>query len=341
MSPFANLEIAKNDGSGLTIDGEFASDTWRAKKLGDGNVLVGGPLVESEYLEAVGKCQPDVMVGLLYGLVQRHFTGFVEVLVDGNTKALYFQNGELVFCRSELMDDRLGEVIYREGKITIDQMTSAAVEVSRERKFGKVLIESEEYNSADLWDFLKLQIQSIFQSVFLTEEIHYYVMSDPKSPPVSIILETPTEKLIEQCASFSQMFRGFKGRVGRESQIEVREGALERAEPGTHTYDTLVLIGDHKNMADFLEQTKLSEINTYLNLFNLVVNRMVEVKGLEASTGLVPVLSGEQRELKGYVDAYHVVLKSSVSAFEKASVPFPYADLESFTHSLNPCSREL
>ncbi|SME87997.1 DUF4388 domain-containing protein [Pseudobacteriovorax antillogorgiicola] len=335
MTQFTPIGIGATEGGELLLQDELSDGQWRALKVGTDTVLLHNEGIADQISSASGRCGTDVLVSLMYGLVHRRFTGIFSIKVDDNHKSLYFQNGELVFARSDLMDDRLGEVIYRGGRITIDQMTNAAVEVTRERKFGKVLLESKEYNSADLWDFLKLQIKEIFQSVFLTSHVVYEIRADSSQPPVSIILEESTKTLIEQCASFSQMFRGFRSRVGARSRLIVREEDRDhKHEEGTHLYDMLLLIRENPTVANLLAKSKLTESNTYLNLFHLVVERYIEVEELDENSQVFIASDHQQRELKGYIDAYHIVLRTSVKAFGDAKVTFPYLDLQSFVRRL-------
>ena len=90
----------------------------------------------------------------------------VSVRTHQADKTIYIHQGQIVFATSSLIDDRLGEVIYRRGLITLDQMTEASVKVTRKLKFGRVMIESNIFNCIDLWDGLKLQVLCIVQVYF-------------------------------------------------------------------------------------------------------------------------------------------------------------------------------
>ena len=94
----------------------------------------------------------DVFTSALLGLISNDFSGIVYIKINSSDKKLYIHKGQIVFASSTMIDDRLGEVIYRKGLITLDQMTEAAVKVTRKLKFGRVMIESNIFNSIDLWE---------------------------------------------------------------------------------------------------------------------------------------------------------------------------------------------
>ena len=82
----------------------------------------------------------DVFPGFLQGIATHNVTGCVTVTCNNIKKDLFFNEGALVFAGSSLIDDRLGEILYRSGKITIDQMADAAVQVTNKTKFGRALV---------------------------------------------------------------------------------------------------------------------------------------------------------------------------------------------------------
>ena len=48
-------------------------------------------------------------------------TGILTLVAGGARKALYVKDGRVVFASSNLPNDRLGEILLREGKITVEE----------------------------------------------------------------------------------------------------------------------------------------------------------------------------------------------------------------------------
>ena len=331
MALIQSVKVLEASGSSITLEGDFTSDQWLAHRYSDDHILLGKD--GEEEMAAVGWCDSDVLSAIMHGLVERAFSGTIFLRLDKQQKSIVFHNGQLVFARSDLMDDRLGEVIYRAGLITLEQMTDAAVEVTRDRKFGKVLLESGLFTSADLWAALKLQVLEIFQSVFLSGQLHYSIKERNHLPSISVVFEKSTDEIIEDCASFGQMFRSFKARVGNDSKIHISDSDSRETqpEPGTFYGDILEIAQEKNDVGEFIASSKLVEVNSYLALFQLVMKRLVDVDDHQIVRDKITHEGRfERREIKSLIDAYHIALGSSRKAFDDLAVAFPLEELRIF-----------
>jgi len=66
-------------------------------------------------------------------------TGILSVVSGTTRKSLYVKGGRVVFASSNVPNDRLGEVLIRENKITVEQYEASIKAISRGRRQGKVL----------------------------------------------------------------------------------------------------------------------------------------------------------------------------------------------------------
>ena len=62
---------------------------------------------------------------ILESLQRLKKTGILKVKASGVEKAVYLKDGQIVFASSNLIEDRLGEMLVRAGKITPQQLTTA------------------------------------------------------------------------------------------------------------------------------------------------------------------------------------------------------------------------
>ncbi|MGE0175166.1 MAG: DUF4388 domain-containing protein [Oligoflexales bacterium] len=272
------------------------------------------------------KVDSDVAASLFLGLIKRGFTGVVSVETGFGCKRVHLHNGKIVFARSNLIDDRLGEVIYRLGLIQIDQMTQSAVQVTRDKKFGKVLLDSDIFSSYDLWNALKLQVKEIVQSIFLPDSVYIQIQSGEVPLHSYVIFPEGPEVLLETVSSLGRMFRMFQNRLKLGGAIKLREGQKTWHEPlpGTFEGDIVQLVRNSKTIAEFVEKSKLQKTNTLLELFRLYYRRLVSLE-LEAAPQLDYGMGLSQ--VKGKIDAYKILLKSATKAFEEEKTTFPVADL--------------
>jgi hypothetical protein len=262
--------------------------------------------------------------------VRQKFDGVLSVDLGNSVKRLFFRSGELVFAGSNLMDDRLGEVIYREGLITLDQLTEAAVQVNRTTKFGKVLIENRVFTCGQLWDALRLQVGSIFQSTFLQEYLYVQVEAAEHLAPTLISLDSHTEDVIDDCAGYAAMVWQFRLRLDGKTRLREAHGnAREKVTEGTFLGDTVELVAHHAVISDFLKHSKLTEVNSLCAIFDLVHHHVLSVENFDGHPRGLD--SGpKMKHIKGLLDAYHMVIDGAQKAFKAEGAEFPTREIELF-----------
>src|SRR5688500_20254612 len=82
----------------------------------------------------------DVSVpDLLQQLRSSRATGILTLVAGGARKALYMKDGRVVFASSNLPNDRLGEILLRVGKITVEEYDASIKAITKEKLKGKAL----------------------------------------------------------------------------------------------------------------------------------------------------------------------------------------------------------
>lgn len=100
-------------------------------------------------------------------------TGILKFMLKDAVKSLYFKNGNVVFATSSIDDDRLGESLIRNGKITEEQLKIAAKEISPSRKLGKILVDKGFITAKELFLGVRVQIEEIVLSLFSFESGYF------------------------------------------------------------------------------------------------------------------------------------------------------------------------
>lgn len=329
-----NVKIQATE-QGLLISGNNIQDGkgWQARSLGKNRVLLdnpSGPQMMAGDKAGFGLVERNTYIALLRGLVRQKFDGVVSLDLGNAVKRLFFRSGELVFAGSNLMDDRLGEVIYREGLITLDQLTEAAVQVNRTTKFGKVLIENQVFSCGQLWDALRLQVTSIFQSTFLQEYLYVQVDSVEHLAPTLVSLDRETEDLIDDCAGYAAMVWQFRLRLDGKTRLREAQGRGKGKVPvGTFLGDTVELVSNHATIGDFLKHSKLAEVNSLCAIFDLVHHNVLSVENFDGHPRGLD--SGPRmKHIKGLLDAYQLIIDGAQKAFKAEGAEFPTREIELF-----------
>lgn len=126
---------------------------------------------------------PEDLKGLaltesLRQILAERLSGKLRVSAGPLEKCLFFRNGALVFATSNHPQERLGELLYKEGKITAHDREMAGTFPMPGKKFGDTLVEMGKLTEAELDEMLRKQVAEIAKSVFLMQEGHLHFSED-------------------------------------------------------------------------------------------------------------------------------------------------------------------
>lgn len=92
-----------------------------------------------------------------------------ELVVAGKdfTKNLYFIDGQLVFAKTTVIEERLGEILFKIGKIDREQFLSINQLIKdRNERLGKLMVQNNMLSQRDLFFALIYQLRTIATSTF-------------------------------------------------------------------------------------------------------------------------------------------------------------------------------
>jgi hypothetical protein len=127
----------------------------------------------------------------------------------GITKKVYFSDGRIVFALSGDPDDRLGDLLLREGLITLDQLENALTQLSSGKRLGTILVGAGQLSPDNLVRGVLNQVRGIVLALFPCEEGEYAFVEGPLPTEEVITLGMRTAEIllqgIRQIRSFSRL----------------------------------------------------------------------------------------------------------------------------------------
>lgn len=108
-------------------------------------------------------------VEVLTVLIAAHRTGVVRISTTEGERRLFLQEGRFVGSASTYVADRLGEVLWRNGRLSLDQVMIAAAQITREKKLGRILVELGYLTSPELRGALRDQARAVFEACCLED----------------------------------------------------------------------------------------------------------------------------------------------------------------------------
>jgi hypothetical protein len=211
-------------------------------------------------------------------------TGILTLVTGGARKALYVKDGRVVFASSNLPNDRLGEILLREGKITVEEYEASIKAITKGKRQGKVLVEMGALSPKDLWEGVQFQVQEIVYGVFQWDEGQFHFEESTLPEKERITVDLDIQDLI--LAGLRRV--DASGRI--QSRFPEGDAVLERAtseRPVTlepYELHVLKLVDGERSVLDICRESEIGDNETQKVLYALVSTGIARVKGRKVVT---------------------------------------------------------
>jgi hypothetical protein len=154
---------------------------------------------------------------LIASIYESEWTGTVSLTHMGVRKSVVSQSGRFIWASSTSRDDRLGDVLLRQGKITLHQYAEAGHAMSGGgKRLGTVLVEHGALTPKDLVTGVVEQTREIIFGCFQWTEGRYSLVPD----------EIPSEAITLKISTPDLVLEGIR-RIESWSRIERAVGGLD------------------------------------------------------------------------------------------------------------------
>jgi hypothetical protein len=114
---------------------------------------------------------------LIARMFTSEFTGKVTFRRPGAEKVIFFDAGRPVFASSNLSEDRMGELLYREGKITLEQFAGCRdIVLESGRRMGEILVDRGYLKRRELLPAVRRHVEDIIYSLFAWDAGEYRIV---------------------------------------------------------------------------------------------------------------------------------------------------------------------
>jgi len=141
-------------------------------------------------------------------------TGVLTVKTPVFIKKIYIENGEVIFASSTWKDDRLGEVLLKGGRITLEQYEeSVRILKMSGKKQGTIFVELGYLTPKDLFWAVKYQVKEIIYSLFPLEYAEYEFVEVEVPQKEILTLKIHLGSLIYEGVKRVESFTRIKGEL--------------------------------------------------------------------------------------------------------------------------------
>src|SRR5262245_14969748 len=205
-------------------------------------------------------------------------TGVLTFRSTEVTKSVYVKDGRVVNAASTNVDERLGEVLLMQGKITARQYIEASRMIRPGKRLGALLVEIEALQPEELIPAVEHQVKEVLMELFSWTRGDYEMLIKEQDPDNLVQLNISTENLIlegiRRTRAWSQVMRG----IGDLDTVFVRTEdtdihyKLERTE---EEQEVLAQVNGRSSVEQICEVSYLSNFETCRILWALKVLRVV------------------------------------------------------------------
>ncbi len=280
---------------------------------------------------------PGALCDVLNFIHFNQWDGGLWIVSQAVRKALFFEKGQLLSAQSSLVEDRLGNILVRVGKLTAEELIDCSREVTADRRLGTVLVERGIVTTHDLYEAVQRQIEEIFHSALLLRSgAFYFTKSLDEAMPSRLHLDTQS-LLLESLRRIDEMAY-FRSKLPSPDVVLGRRPNQTPPELSGRTMAVFKLVDDRRSLGEIASESRLGEFEATKAAFELLQRGLVAVRAAtavvrEMPPTLLPTASGSE-----LVDAYngglrrlHVLLgekrkptllAEGVAAFVSGSVRF-------------------
>ncbi len=138
-------------------------------------------------------CLPD----LLRTIYTQRRTGALVLTQSEVSKKVFFELGQIVFASSNRNEDRIGETLVRNGKLTREQLNAFLQALEAGKHLGNFLVEQGAITYRELISYVNLQIMDIIYSLFSwTIGAYEFAEGDENLAPEDLKLRFSTATVI-------------------------------------------------------------------------------------------------------------------------------------------------
>lgn len=254
-----------------------------------------------------GTLEPLALIDILAYVARLKETGILKVSRGEQQKTVVIHKGNIIFARSNLHEDRLGDMLLMQGQITQEQYDQATLLLKEKGyRHGRSLVEIGAITPKTLWLAIQNQVKNIAYSVVPWNDGNFEFTQQEIKQREQITLELPVMDMVVD------VIRHFDQRAIFKSKFDMNDvyAVGERNKPGTvqlEPYEEYVYrrIDGEKSVAKICEESDLGFDETARVFFLLrSLGWIKKLGGASADHSPFAALIGKYNQMFGHLNQY-------------------------------------
>jgi Domain of unknown function (DUF4388) len=207
-------------------------------------------------------------------------TGGLRCTRGAETRTVLWEQGEIVFARSNSVRDSLGYFLVRRGLINEEQNAESARRITPDTRHGKVLVRLGYITTEQLWWAVKSQVLEIVYGLFHWTSGFFEFLEGKVESREKITLAISTTKVVMEGIRRLDEWRKFATRITDPAMVlEVvsdKPGTGREQDPSPEEKRVLSLVDGSHTVEEIARLSGQGEFDTYSALYEAI--RMGEVR---------------------------------------------------------------
>jgi hypothetical protein len=212
---------------------------------------------------------PGAICDIVSLIGQASWKGELIVVSPVATRQVYFEGGQVVSAHSTADGERFGEVLYRYGVLTLEQVEATAKAVSSGLRFGEAAVKLGHVTQEKLFQLKAKQTEEIVYAVLLVSDGMFYFLDSYDETKLAARLNLSVGTLLLEGVRRMDETRYFRERV--PSELHVPQRIPGRAVPPEEAFGPVYeAIDGQRSVADICRVVGQGEFEVTHAIFQLV-----------------------------------------------------------------------
>jgi hypothetical protein len=232
------LELVRVDATGTAHPvGKTASQRMRARQGGFRMMPAPSHLIVMRYVGEDGRRDPEdgpifrlggeiTAPGAICDIValigQAGWKGELVVLDGTHSRSIFFEQSHVIAAQSTVEMERLGEVLYRYGALTKDQIATTAKAVTPEMRFGEAAVKLGFVAREKLYHLMGKQVEEIVYAVLLVGDGMFFFLDQYDESRINARQNLSVNGLLMEGVRRMDETRYFRDRIPSEQHVPAR-----------------------------------------------------------------------------------------------------------------------
>lgn len=291
------LELVRVDATGTAHPvGKTASQRMRARQ-GAFRLMPAPPhLIVMRYVGEDGRRDPEdgpvfrlageiTTPGAICDIVslvgEAGWKGELVVQDGAHSRSIFFERSHAVAASSTVEGERLGEVLYRYGALTKEQIADTAKAVTAEQRFGEAAVKLGFISRERLYQLMSKQTEEIVYAVLLVGDGMFYFLDEYDESRINARQTLSVAGLLMEGVRRMDEMRYFRDRI--PSDQHVPERVASRDAPSEQLAEVWDAIDGARPIAEICRVVGRDEFEVTQALFQLVQSGHVVVHSPRAT----------------------------------------------------------